>query len=91
MASMFCLFVQRQEVDPSCSGRLRRAMVHKLKGLDDAICFTMVHSTWQRARPDHDEHKGWVFWDHEGNTKTYEGNDPDPCRRAALNSPNELY
>jgi putative glutathione S-transferase len=57
-------------------------MVRSLKGLDDTISFTMVHPTWGKTRPDHDEHKGWVFGDFDGNTKTYQGNDSDPLGEA---------
>jgi putative glutathione S-transferase len=34
-----------------------------LKGLEDAISISIVHSTWQRTKPDdaNDEHAGWVF------------------------------
>jgi len=32
-----------------------------LKGLEDIIGLSIVHPTWQRTRPDADEHTGWVF------------------------------
>eukprot|EP00980_Cylindrotheca_fusiformis_P001216 scaffold328_cov130-Cylindrotheca_fusiformis.AAC.30 len=37
--------------------------VMKLKGLDDAISYSVVHPTWQKTRPDDDsdEHRGWVY------------------------------
>lgn len=35
----------------------------KLKGLDDAISFSVVHPTWQKTRSDDDSdaHHGWVY------------------------------
>ena len=34
-----------------------------LKGLEDAVSFSVVHPTWQRTKPDvdGDEHCGWVY------------------------------
>ena len=34
-----------------------------MKGLTGVIGMSVVHPTWQRSRPDLDEHSGWVFGD----------------------------
>jgi len=36
-------------------------IVANLKGLRDHITFSVVHPTWQRTKPESDEHCGWVF------------------------------
>jgi glutathionyl-hydroquinone reductase len=35
--------------------------VRNLKGLQDVIALSVTHPTWQRTRPDQDEHSGWAF------------------------------
>jgi hypothetical protein len=32
-----------------------------VQGLEDAIGLSVVHPTWQKTRPDKDEHAGWTF------------------------------
>jgi hypothetical protein len=32
-----------------------------VQGLEDVIGLSVVHPTWQRTRPDKDEHVGWTF------------------------------
>lgn len=32
-----------------------------LQGLEDVVGLSVTHPTWQRTRPDQDEHTGWTF------------------------------
>lgn len=69
-------------------------MVRALKGLEDAISVTVVHPTWQKTRPEEDEHSGWIFGDPDGDylrnkdgnggpfPPAYPGNEPDPLGNA---------
>lgn len=36
------------------------ALLH-MKGLEDVVGLSVTHPTWQRTRPDQDEHTGWTF------------------------------
>jgi putative glutathione S-transferase len=47
----------------ACPWANRTMVVRKLKGLEDIIGMSIVHSTWQRTRPDKvdDLHTGWKF------------------------------
>ena len=45
----------------ACPWAHRTMIVANLKGLRDHITFSVVHPTWQRTKPESDEHCGWVF------------------------------
>eukprot|EP01025_Chloroclados_australasicus_P017561 TRINITY_DN1895_c1_g1_i1.p1 TRINITY_DN1895_c1_g1~~TRINITY_DN1895_c1_g1_i1.p1 ORF type:complete len:373 (-),score=30.90 TRINITY_DN1895_c1_g1_i1:239-1357(-) len=47
----------------ACPWACRALAFYYLKGLEDAIGLSIVHPTWQRTRPDKDEHTGWAFKD----------------------------
>jgi len=47
----------------ACPWANRCHTVLNLKGLQEAIGLSVVHPTWQRTRPDKDEHCGWTFRD----------------------------
>lgn len=69
-------------------------MVRTLKGLEDIISVTIVHPTWQKTRPELDDHAGWVFADENGKELVnkdgrggpfpaiYPGLEPDPIGNA---------
>jgi len=68
----------------------RTLMTRALMGLEDAISVTIVHPTWQKTRPDKDEHSGWIFGDPDGKPlknsagnggpfpAAFPNNEPDP-------------
>ena len=39
----------------------RTLLARNLKGLQDHIGLSVVHPTWQKTKPDKDDHVGWVF------------------------------
>jgi len=45
----------------ACPWASRCSLVRKLKGLDHVIGLSVVHPTWQKTKPNVDEHCGWVF------------------------------
>lgn len=62
-----------------------------LQGLEDVIGLSVTHPTWQRTRPDQDEHCGWAFASPDGpplssstghGSFTCEGCIPDPINGA---------
>ncbi|EFN57383.1 hypothetical protein CHLNCDRAFT_142785 [Chlorella variabilis] len=66
------------------------ALLH-MKGLEDVIGLSVTHPTWQRTRPDQDEHCGWAFASPDGpplssstghGSFTCEGCIPDPINGA---------
>ena len=44
-----------------CPWACRTLMFLKLKGLEEHIGLSIVHPTWQKTRPEKDNHTGWVF------------------------------
>eukprot|EP00892_Ulva_mutabilis_P007233 jgi/Ulvmu1/4882/UM020_0168.1 len=48
-------------VSYACPWANRCLATRNLKGLQDAIDVSIVHPTWQRTRPNLDEHYGWAF------------------------------
>lgn len=78
----------------ACPWAHRTLMVRALKGLEDAVSVTVVHPTWQKTRPEVDEHAGWIFGDPNGSPirnndgnggpfpAAYPGNEPDPIGNA---------
>jgi len=45
----------------ACPWAHRTLIVRNLKGLQDHIGLSIVHPTWQKTRPEKDQHTGWVF------------------------------
>jgi len=45
----------------ACPWAHRTLITRNLKGLQDHIGLSIVHPTWQKTRPEKDEHAGWVF------------------------------
>ena len=77
----------------ACPWAHRTLIVRALKGLQDVIPVTYVYPIWQRTKPDHDEHRGWIFGDPGGkrlkNTNgigsfppAYANNEPWPGTRS---------
>lgn len=75
----------------ACPWAHRTLITRALKGLEDVISVTVVHPTWQKTRPEQDEHSGWIFGstdptatltNKDGNggpfPAAYENNEPDP-------------
>lgn len=52
----------------ACPWACRCYMVLKLKGLEHCIGVSITHPTWQRTRPEKDEHCGWAFADPKDGT-----------------------
>jgi len=50
-------------VSLACPWACRCVAVMYMKGLEDVIGLSVVHPTWQRTRPEIDEHCGWTFRD----------------------------
>ena len=48
-------------ISHACPFAHRASIVLYLKGLEDHISFSVVHPTFQRTKPDVDDHLGWVF------------------------------
>ncbi|GMH44725.1 hypothetical protein BSKO_12677 [Bryopsis sp. KO-2023] len=48
-------------VSYACPWSSRCVAAFHLKGLDGCIGMSVVHPTWQRTRPEKDEHIGWAF------------------------------
>uniref|UniRef100_A0A7S1UL66 GST C-terminal domain-containing protein n=2 Tax=Phaeomonas parva TaxID=124430 RepID=A0A7S1UL66_9STRA len=48
-------------ISHACPWANRCLAVLKLKGLEDAIGVSIVHPTWEKTKPEVDEHAGWVF------------------------------
>jgi putative glutathione S-transferase len=83
-------FENNSYVAHACPWAHRTVLVRALKGLEDVISITIVHPTWQRTRPEEDEHAGWVFGDPNGKPlrnkdgnggpfpPAYPDNEPDP-------------
>jgi putative glutathione S-transferase len=74
----------------ACPWAHRTLMMRAIKGLEDSITVTVVHPTWQKTKPDEDEHTGWVFGDPNGKPfmsatgnggpfpAAFPNNEPDP-------------
>jgi len=45
----------------ACPWAHRTLITRNLKGLQDHIGLSIVHPTWEKTRPDKDDHAGWVF------------------------------
>lgn len=45
----------------ACPWANRCLAVLNMKGLQDSIGVSVTHPTWQKTRPDKDQHAGWVF------------------------------
>ncbi|KAI7842386.1 hypothetical protein COHA_004025 [Chlorella ohadii] len=48
-------------VSLACPWASRCVAALNMKGLTDVIGLSVTHPTWQRTRPDQDEHCGWAF------------------------------
>src|ERR1044072_2259341 len=45
----------------ACPWAHRTLITRNLKGLQDHIGLSIVYPTWQKTKPDKDDHVGWVF------------------------------
>jgi putative glutathione S-transferase len=45
----------------ACPFAQRAYITLKLKGLEDHISISVAHPTWQKTKPEVDDHMGWVF------------------------------